>query len=176
MQANLKKLDGHHFPVLPLPQIFKMVALLLIPFVPQGDNGKVPCRDAPPRSSPLPLLLFLLGLLELWVHYQNLIFYRKRKFLISKKGKKDSFSRLFLAAATLSELEKLKKCQSQYAPSNDLSFPAQCITVLPCTSEEIQRRWIAKGNISFKKSPYWWQFYAMMEREDEVRNDWQADG
>lgn len=87
MQANMKKLDGHHFPVLPLPQIFKMVALLLIPFVPQGGNGKVPCRDAPSGSSPLPLLLFLLGLLALSTLSKS-YFLQEEKVSNIQKGKK----------------------------------------------------------------------------------------
>ena len=33
-----------------------------------------------------------------------------------------------------------KNFQAQYVPSNDPSFPIQCIAVLPCIGEETKRR------------------------------------
>lgn len=85
MQAIWKKinvLDGHQLTSSPTTTYFENDCFASHPLClcPTGIDGKAPCREASLSSSLPPLLFFLFGFSELWVHCQNLFLTGKESF------------------------------------------------------------------------------------------------
>lgn len=65
------------------------------------------------------------------------IFNRNRSFIISKRiNPPPQHFKIISGSSNSLGAWKVKKCQAQYALSNDPSFTAQCIIVLPYSSEK----------------------------------------